>query len=89
MAGGKWLFVPITPMLAEILEATDKRGETVLVTACGQPLSSKSLTGTMAHWCKLAGLANGLTVHGLRKSLGVYLAEAEASSKAAHGCAGP
>lgn len=35
----------------------------------------------MAHWCKLAGLAKGLTLHGLRKSLGVYLAEAEVSTR--------
>jgi hypothetical protein len=35
----------------------------------------------MAHWCKLAGLPKGLTLHGLRKSLGVYLAEAEASTR--------
>ena len=35
----------------------------------------------MAHWCALAGLPKGLTLHGLRKSLGVYLAEAEASTR--------
>ena len=79
--GGKRLFVPITPMLSEILDAADKRGETVLVTAYGEPFSAKSLTGAMAHWCRLAGLPKGLTLHGLRKSLGVYLAEAEASTR--------
>lgn len=79
--GGKRLFVPITPMLAEILDAADRRGETVLVTGYGQPFSAKSLTGAMAHWCKLAGLPKGLTLHGLRKSLGVYPAEAEASTR--------
>lgn len=80
-SGGKRLFVPVTPMLAEILDAADRRGETVLVTAYGQQFSAKSLTGMMAHWCKLAGLPKGLTLHGLRKSLGVYLAEAEASTR--------
>lgn len=79
--GGKRLFVPITPMLAEILDALDHDGETILVTAYGKPFSAKSLTGTMAHWTKLAGLPAGLTLHGLRKSLGVYLAEAEASTR--------
>jgi integrase len=78
---GKRLFVPITPMLSEILDAADKRGETMLVTAYGEPFSAKSLTGAMAHWCSLAGLPKGLTLHGLRKSLGVYLAEAEASTR--------
>ncbi|RWG87391.1 MAG: hypothetical protein EOQ69_04145 [Mesorhizobium sp.] len=79
--GGKRLFVPITPMLSEILDAADTRGETVLVNGYGEPFSAKSLTGMMAHWCKLAGLPKGLTLHGLRKSLGVYLAEAEASTR--------
>ncbi len=79
--GGKRLFVPITPMLSEVLDAADRRGETVLVNGYGEPFSAKSLTGMMAHWCKLAGLPKGLTLHGLRKSLGVYLAEAEASTR--------
>lgn len=79
--GGKRLFVPITPMLSEILDAADRRGETVLVNGYGEPFSAKSLTGMMAHWCKLAGLPKGRTLHGLRKSLGVYLAEAEASTR--------
>jgi hypothetical protein len=61
-------------MLSEILNAADRRGETVLVNADGEPFSAKSLTGMMAHWCELAGLPKGLTLHGLRKSLGVYLA---------------
>lgn len=68
-------------MLSDILDAADKRGETVLVNAYGDPFSAKSLTGMMSHWCKLAGLPPGLTLHGLRKSLGVYLAEAEASTR--------
>lgn len=68
-------------MLAEILDTADHRGETVLVTAYDEPFSAKSLTGTMAHRCKLAGLPKGLTLHGLRKSLGVYLAEAKPSTR--------
>lgn len=35
----------------------------------------------MAHWTNLEELPAGLTMHGLRKSLGVYLAEAEASTR--------
>jgi hypothetical protein len=56
-------------------------GAGVSLTAYGEPFSAKSLTGAMAHWCRLAGLPKGLTLHGLRKSLGVYLAEAEASTR--------
>ncbi len=68
-------------MLSEILDTADERSETVLVTAYGKPFSTKSLTGVMAHWCSLAELPKGLTLHGQRKSLGVYLAEAEASTR--------
>jgi integrase len=53
----------------------------VLVAAYGAPFSVKSGTGAIAHWYGLAGLSKGLTLHGLRKSLGAYLAEAEASTR--------
>lgn len=79
--GGKKLFLPITPMLAEALVPLKVDEGTVLKTGYGKPFSAKSLTGAMAHWTKLAGLPAGLTMHGLRKSLGVYLAEAEASTR--------
>lgn len=78
---GKDLFVPITPMLSEILQATERKGETVLVTAYGQPFSPKSLTGRMADWTKSAGLEPGFTLHGLRKTLGKMLAEGGASTR--------
>ncbi|TIR48993.1 MAG: phage integrase family protein, partial [Mesorhizobium sp.] len=77
-------WIEIDPTAAvewRILDAADRRGETVLVNGYGEPFSAKSLTGMMTHWCKLAGLPKGLTLHGLRKSLGVYLAEAEASTR--------
>ncbi len=79
--GGKELFVPLTPMLDEILQAAPRTAATVLATAYGKPFSQKSLTGMMAHWTRQAGLRGGLTLHGLRKSLGVHLAESEASTR--------
>jgi hypothetical protein len=79
--GEKRLFLPITPMLEEALDAAPRVTDTILATAYGNPFSEKSLTGMMAHWTKLAGIESGYTLHGLRKSLGVYLAEAEASTR--------
>lgn len=79
--GGKHLFVPITPMLADILDAVERKGDTILVTAYGKPFSIKSLTGMMAHWTNKAGIGPGCTLHGLRKSLGVFLAEAGAPTR--------
>lgn len=79
--GGKKLFIPITPMLAEILEPLDKDTPAVLMNAYGNPFSPKSLTGMMAHWNKLAGNPPGFTLHGLRKTLGGMLATGEATTR--------
>ncbi len=78
---GKELFIPITPILAEVLDATDRKGGTVLVTAYGEPFSPKSLTGRMADWTHAAGIEKGFTLHGLRKTLGKMLAEGGASTR--------
>jgi integrase len=45
--GGKRLFVPVTPMLREIIEPLDRSTVTVVVTTYGKPFSEKSLTGAM------------------------------------------
>lgn len=78
---GKELFLPISPDLAEALDATSRRGETVVVTQYGKPFSEKSLTGRMADWTRSAGLGKGFTLHGLRKTLGKRLAEGGASTR--------
>lgn len=79
--GGKELFLPITPMMADILDAAPRTGATVLVTAYGKPFSPKSLTGRMGDWTKSAGIGPGYTLHGLRKTLGKMLAEGGASTR--------
>src|SRR5690606_8607736 len=79
--GGKAMFIPITPMLAEILAPLDRGTPTVLMNAYGNPFSPKSLTGMMAHWNKLAGNPPGYTLHGLRKTLGGMLATGEATTR--------
>ncbi|OOG73846.1 integrase [Sinorhizobium sp. A49] len=79
--GGKELVLPITPMLREIIEPLERKGEFVLITAYGEPFSEKSLTGRMADWTKSADMPKGCTMHGLRKSLGKLLAETGASTR--------
>jgi len=78
---GKELFLPITPDLAEVLDATPHIGETIVVTQYGKPFSEKSLTGRMADWTHSAGIGKGFTLHGLRKTLGKRLAEGGASTR--------
>lgn len=78
---GRGLVLDITPMLREVLAATDMSGPTILKTAFGAPFSAKSLTGRMADWTKSAGLPPGHTLHGLRKTLGKMLAEGGATTR--------
>lgn len=78
---GKRIFIPKTPMLDEVLAATVRRGETILVTQYGEPFSAKSITGRMKDWTRAAGIEDGFTLHGLRKTLGKMLAEGGASTR--------
>lgn len=85
---GKVLRLLMLPMLAEALRGINDRCDTVLSTEYGRPFSAKSLTGRMAHWTTLAGTGPGCTFHGLRKTLGKYLAEEGATAKQAAGILG-
>lgn len=56
---GRDLVLDITPMLREILAATNLSGPTILKTAYGEAFSAKSLTRHMADWTRSAGLPPG------------------------------
>lgn len=79
----KAMFLPISPMLHEVLAAAYERRQapTVLQTCHGQAHSPNSLTNLMAEWTAEAGLAPGHTLHGLRKTMGKWLAEGGASTR--------
>lgn len=85
---GKTLRLLMLPMLADALKDLPRKAETVLTTEYGKSFSEKSLTGMMAHWTQLAGMKPGCTFHGLRKTLGKYLAEEGATAKQAAGVLG-
>lgn len=78
---GKTLWLPILDELAAVLDAIPRDHEYILTTQYGHPYSEKSLTGMMADWTKAAGIPKGYTLHGLRKSLGKWLAERGATTK--------
>ena len=78
---GRDLRLAITPMLQEALAQTDLSGPTILKTMYGEPFSPKSLTGRMRDWTKSAGLPEGCTLHGLRKTLGGMLADSGATTR--------
>lgn len=86
--GGKELVLYMLPMLRDALIDVPRRADTVITTDYGKPFSDKSLTGMMAHWTNLADMKPGCTFHGLRKTLGKYLAEEGATAKQSAGILG-
>lgn len=80
--GGKEMFLKVTRELAAALAPLDRsKGGTVLLNAYGEPYSEKGLGNRMRKWCEQAGVPEGFTLHGLRKSLGIHLAENGASAR--------
>jgi site-specific recombinase XerC len=77
----KALWIPIHPELATVLQATERKGNHVLLTQYKKPFSSKALGLRMQDWTKAAGLPKGRTLHGLRKTLGKLLAEHGATTR--------
>jgi site-specific recombinase XerD len=69
------------PELRAALEAVERRGEYVVLTQYGKPFSVKALGMRMQHWTKRAGIPQGYTLHGLRKTLGKMLAESGATTR--------
>lgn len=78
---GKKIFLPMTPMLERELAPLSRDTETVLVSSRGGSYTDGSLSVRMADWCHKAGIEAGYTMHGLRKALGVKMAEADASTR--------
>lgn len=78
---GKHLVVPILPALREALDAAPKIGPYVLGTIHGGQRRANTLTTDFYDWTHAAGLGDGCTVHGLRKTLGKILAEEGATTR--------
>lgn len=78
---GRTIFLPMTPMLARELAPLPRDTEAVLVSSKRKPYTDASLTNRMAQWTDKADIPPGYTMHGLRKALGVKLAEADASTR--------
>lgn len=72
---GKWVVFEEPPELTEALDAAPITGMHFAETEYGKPFSDKGLGYRFKKWVRDAGLPDGLTLHGLRKSLGVDFAE--------------
>ena len=73
---GVKLWIPIHPILKDVLQACGEEGETILQTAFGRPFSSNGFGNYMADKISQAGLPDRCVTHGLRKAAARRLAEA-------------
>jgi integrase len=70
------LFIPVTPELRTILDATPSGHLTFLTTAFGKPFTSAGFGNWFRDQCNAAGLPPHCAFHGLRKAAARRLAEA-------------
>lgn len=77
----KQIFLPMTPMLAAALAPLSRDTERVLLSRLGRTYSDNALATAMIKWAGKAGIPAGYSMHGLRKALGVKLAEADATTR--------
>jgi integrase len=80
---GKPLWIPIHANLREVLEAQPQvlDQEFILMSYRGKPFKPKLLDQEFRSWRKAAGIPNGHSLHGLRKTLGKQLAEHGATTR--------
>jgi integrase len=71
--------VPISSALMAAIAATPTGEETFLVTGYGHPFTAKGFGNKMARWRDAASLRSSLACHGMRKAVGINMAENDAS----------
>lgn len=79
--GDKYAVLKMAPMLISDLEQAPRTCDVVVLSAYGKPLAAKSLTNLMRKWTAKAGLPQGCTLHGLRKTLGKLATEGGATTR--------
>ena len=77
---GVSLAIPVHPTLQAVLEATSSEHLTFLTTHGGSPFTAAGFTNWFRECCNEAGLAKGISAHGLRKATCRRLAEAGCSA---------
>lgn len=73
------VILPLHPELEEAIQHTRTGPETFLITEFGKPFTSNGFGNKMAEWRDAAKIRKGVASHGMRKTVGINLAEHEAS----------
>lgn len=89
---GALVTVPVDGNLLGALDATKTGAETFLITEYGEPFSPDGFGNRLRKWRRSANLPEGISAHGIRKSIGSMMAEADCSNyqiMAVHGHSDP
>ena len=71
--------LPLHADLKEAIEATATGAETFLVTEFGKPYSADGFSNHILDWRRAAGISASVSAHGMRKTVGINMAENEAT----------
>ncbi|MDJ0686811.1 MAG: tyrosine-type recombinase/integrase [Alphaproteobacteria bacterium] len=71
--------VPISPKLLEAIDVTPTGDETFLVTEYGHPFTAGGFGEKMVQWPNEAGVRASIATQGMRKTVGINMAENDAS----------
>lgn len=73
------VILPVHPELDQAIQGTTIGPETFLITEFGKPFTSNGFGNKMAEWRDAAGIRKRVACHGMRKTVGINLAENHAS----------
>lgn len=71
--------IPISNDLLQAIEATPTGDDTFLVTSFGHPFTAEGFGNKLAEWRDTAGVRSDVATHGIRKSVGINMAENKAT----------
>jgi len=89
---GSFVMVPVDDHFKDVLQATETGADTFLVNAYGNAFTAKGFGNRMKKWITEAGLPDNIATHGVRKTIGAMMAEADCSNyqiMAVHGHTSP
>lgn len=79
--GGAPLWIPVHPVLKEVLDFTQRRGAAIIASTKDAGFAKEAFGNFMKDAIRAAGLPEDCRLHGLRKSAGRSLAEAGATTR--------
>jgi site-specific recombinase XerD len=74
-SSGVVVTIPLHPDLKAAIDATPTGDQTFLITERGKPYSADGFSNHVLDWRKAAGIVEPVSAHGMRKTVGINMAE--------------